>query len=239
MSEGAARLSNAELGRLMAAEWDAEPLDRVFSSFLSEFAVRYKIRDSHAKQIAYKQGVKKAADAKKRAAAMSSTDPVVRAEAFFPHLEPDQRLFLEYFRDSGDRVDSAIRVGRPWREIEASLDSDQKFQEAFLEVDRERTVRLEDRQVRSAMEGKNAAQQKMALEARSAVYAKKKGSQSVHLPRASAPLSKFNAESEWGRIFGDTEQQRKQEEPKRDAADPSGTDGDSGTVDELASAGFS
>lgn len=158
----------------------------------------------------------------------------------FPDLEVWQAAFLSYLEKCNDRVDSAAKAGKLWKEVEESLRDDQSFLDAFEEIDRERIVRLEDGQFREALKNQNAAQVKMALEARSSVYRKKTGtagkaSARPHLLKK-APTN--SAESEWSRIFGLTKP-AEESHGSQPAADPGVALRDSAEGDELAATGLS
>jgi len=144
-----------------------------------------------------------------KAARLASEDVKVRAAARWPGMKHWQREFLMFWRASQDRSESISQAGMKIADLDAALDREQKFFDAYSEVEREITVALEDAQVKSAMTGKNSGAQKLALEAFSARYQKqsnaaKRGGEKVRGRVSGVKDWSARIEKKWGAIFEST-----------------------------------
>jgi hypothetical protein len=167
-------------------------------------------------------------------------EQAARGQERFSGLDVWQGAFLNYLSESNDRLGSSAKAGKSWKEVEESLSDDQSFLDAYEEVCREAVVKLEDRQFQEALEGKNAAHARMALEARSGMYRKKKGSAGSASVRPSSirKSPNFNAETEWQKMFSIVNVTGESHGPQPDA-DSGVALCDPESVDELAATGLS
>lgn len=142
---------------------------------------------------------------------LASEDAAVRSAARWPGLTDWQRIFLDAWREGTDRLKALEAAGKNVDDYDEALERSPKFAEACSRVEREIIVQLEDAQVRSAKEGKNAGSQKLALEAFSTRYAKKPAGGKAGGPKSAGggKLSGVKnwsdrAEKTWGAIFEST-----------------------------------
>lgn len=72
-------------------------------------------------------------------------------------VEPKARAFLEEYRECGDRIAAADKVGLEWEAVEALLSENEEFQAEFEKLRRRQEIKIEDALRRSAAEGDQAA----------------------------------------------------------------------------------